>query len=230
MFHLKDRFFRHLNNYKNISFSQCGEDLIVNYIFKLRGITMPTYLDIGCNHPFFLNNTAIFYLKGCKGINIDANPLLIKEFNRSRKEDINVNTGIGNEEDELDFYVISDATLSSFSRTEAEEVIKTGQYKIEKVEKIKLTTVKKILDEYWDGPFPDFLTIDVEGLDLAILETIDLDNNGPKVICVEAAEYSRTGSGDRRIDLIAFLESKGYYEYANTNLNAIMVKRNFWFI
>ena len=55
------------------SFSQCGEDLIVNYIFGLRGITKPTYLDIGANDPFYLNNTALFYINGCRGINIEAN-------------------------------------------------------------------------------------------------------------------------------------------------------------
>jgi hypothetical protein len=36
------------------------------------------------------------------------------------------------------------------------------------------------------------------------------------------------GAGARRIDLIEFLVSKYYIEYANTNLNAIMVKREFW--
>jgi hypothetical protein len=34
----------------------------------------------------------------------------------------------------------------------------------------------------------------------------------------------------RRSELIDFLITKGYYEYANTNLNAIMVKNEFWFI
>ena len=38
------------------------------------------------------------------------------------------------------------------------------------------------------------------------------------------------GAGARRCDLVDFLKEKGYYEYANTNLNAIMVKRDFWFI
>ena len=49
----------------NSSFSQCGEDLIVNYIFNLRGISLPSYLDIGANHPYFISNTALFHKKGC---------------------------------------------------------------------------------------------------------------------------------------------------------------------
>ena len=63
-----------------------------------------------------------------------------------------------------------------------------------------------------------------------IIKSIDFEKSYPKVICVEAAEYSPIGAGARRSDLINFLVSKGYYEYANTNLNAIMVKNEFWFI
>lgn len=212
------------------SFSQCGEDLLVNYVFNLRNIQYPTYLDIGANHPFFLSNTALFYQKGCRGVNVEANPGLIAEFRLFRRKDINLNVGVGPADDEMDFYVINDPTLSTFSKTEADQLAATGKYTIQSVEKVKLTTVDKIIQQYCNGLFPDFLSIDVEGLDYDILRSIDFDKYWPKVICVEAAEYSPVGAGTRRTDIIDFLVSKGYYEYANTNLNAIMVKNEFWFI
>ena len=212
------------------SFSQCGEDLLVNYVFNLRNIKNPTYLDIGANHPFFLSNTALFYLKGCRGLNIEANPQLIREFELFRRKDINLNVGVGPVEDEMDFYVINDPTLSTFSRAEADHLTATGKYSVQAVEKIKLTTVDKLIVKYCNGQFPDFLSIDVEGLDYDILRSIDFSKYWPKVICVEAAEYSSVGAGSRRTDIIDFLVSKGYYEYANTNLNAIMVKNEFWFV
>ncbi|MBT6005058.1 MAG: FkbM family methyltransferase [Prolixibacteraceae bacterium] len=214
----------------NKSYSQCGEDLLINYIFQLRGVTHPTYIDIGANHPFYINNTAIFYEKGCRGINIEANPNLIEKFIESRPEDINLNIGIGAQESLLDFYLINDPTLSSFSKEECEKFIATGKYHITNTIKVKLTTIQKILDEYNNGIFPDFLTIDAEGMDLEILKTIDYVNNAPKVICVEAADYSPIGAGARRTELINFLVTNRYYEYANTNLNAIMVKNEFWFL
>ena len=68
-----------------LSFSQCGEDLLIDYVFKLRGIAQPSYIDIGANDPFYLNNTAIFYLRGCRGINIEANPKLIGTDARTLK-------------------------------------------------------------------------------------------------------------------------------------------------
>ncbi len=217
------------DKYVQKSFSQCGEDLLVDYIFKLRGIEFPTYIDVGCNHPYFLSNTAVFYERGCKGVNIDANPLLMKIFNTNRRNDINLNFGIGDKKDRLDFYIMEDDTLSTFSKVEFESMIKTGK-KLLEIKKIEMITLNEVITKYCNGIFPDFLSIDVEGLDLEILKTINFDNNSPKIICVEAAEYSPIGAGARRTELIDFLCSKGYFEYANTNLNAIMVKKDFWTI
>ncbi len=211
------------------SYSQCGEDLIIQYIFNLRKIYKPSYIDIGANDPFFLNNTAIFYQKGCQGINIEANPNLIKNFQKHRPNDLNLNIGIGETEEELDFYIMNDNTLSSFSRNECDKYIATGKYNIDKIEKIKTTTIQRIINNYNNSIFPDFLSIDAEGLDFEILKTIDYKKNSPKIICVEAAEYSPIGAGEKRSDLINFLKNNNYYEYANTNLNAIMVEKNFWF-
>lgn len=217
-------------SFQNISYSQCGEDLIVKYIFKLRGISKPSYIDIGANDPFFINNTAIFYKEGCRGINIEANPYLIDSFFNNRSEDVNLNIGIGSKEDFLDFYIMNDPTLSSFSKEECNNYINTGKYKLAKTKKIKLITLKNVIDKHNSGVFPDFMSLDAEGMDFEILQSIDFNKTSPKVICVEAAEYSPVGTGERRTELINFLVNKGYYEYANTNLNAIMVRSDFWFI
>ena len=120
------------------SFSQCGEDLIIEYVFTLRGISHPSYIDIGANHPFFLSNTALFYLKGCRGINIEANPYLMDDFLKYRSEDTNLNYGINiNNETVLDFYIMNDSTLSTFSEIEAKNYTKNEQYHIKEVKQIK---------------------------------------------------------------------------------------------
>lgn len=211
------------------SHSQCGEDLLVQYIFNLRGIQNPSYIDIGAHDPFFLNNTALFYENGSHGINVEANPQLSENFNTHRPLDINLNIGVGNQKGDLDFYIMKDNTLSTFSKKEADFMIANGKELLE-IKKVELTTITNILDEYNNGTFPDFMNLDVEGLDFEILQSIDFEKSFPKVICVEAAEYSPIGAGKRKDQLIEFLVSKGYYEYANTNLNAIMAKNEFWFI
>jgi FkbM family methyltransferase len=215
--------------YAKTSFSQCGEDIIVNYVFSSRGLLNPSYIDVGANHPYLINNTAAFYEKGCRGINIEANPSLISNFQKYRPLDINLNIGISDKEGELTFYVMEDNTLSTFSKEESDLLVRNGK-KLSSVEQVKLTTISLVLERYFDDQFPDFMSLDAEGLDFAILKSINYDRYFPKVICVEAAEYSTSGTGARRIALIDFLVSKGYHEYANTNLNAIMVKKEFWFI
>lgn len=215
-------------NFKR-AYSQCGEDILIEYVFQLRNIQEPTYIDIGAHHPYYLSNTALFYEKGGRGVNIEANPLLLPAFKKERPEDINLNIGIGKEDAELDFYIMQDNSLSTFSIEEYTKMQELGKT-LERVEKIAIKTLPNIIQTCCNNQFPDFMSIDVEGMDFEILQTIDFENNYPKVICVEAAEYSPIGAGKRRNDLIDFLVEKGYYEYANTNLNAIMVKNEFWFI
>jgi FkbM family methyltransferase len=213
-----------------MSFSQSGEDLIIDYLFRLRGISHPSYIDIGANHPFYLSNTAYFYLKGCRGINIEANPDLIDSFIKARSEDINLNCGVGITEEELDFFIINDPTLSTFSQFEAETLIKTGKYHIVETKRIKTYTIASLLRKHCPGKLPDFLSIDIEGLDFEIIQAIDFETFKPKVICVESHNYSPTGSGIRREDLINYILSQGYHEYADTGLNSIFVEKKFWFI
>ena len=216
-------------NFKK-SYSQCGEDLIVKYVFNLRGIATPTFIDIGANHPYLLSNTALLFETGSRGINIEANPFLIEKFKHFRKEDININVGIGSKNEELDFYMMSEHTLSTFSKEECEKFISTGKYFLKEKRKIKLITVNEVLSKYCNGIFPDFLSLDVEGLDFEIIKSIDFSKYKPKVICIEAAEYSPIGAGKRKTELINHIIDNGYYEYANTNLNSILVLNEFWFI
>lgn len=58
------------------------------------GIENPSYLDVGCNHPYEGNNTALLYLKGSCGVNIDANFNCIQLMNAERPDDTNICVGV----------------------------------------------------------------------------------------------------------------------------------------
>lgn len=214
--------------YSQRSYSQCGEDSIVLYVFSLRGIQNPTYLDIGANHPFYINNTASFYEKGSRGINVEANTDLVKLFEKHRPKDTNLNVGIGPEEGVMDFFIFRDNTLSTFSSLEAELQKLAGGVLVEII-KVKIVTLNHIVENYSKGLFPDLLTIDVEGVDFEIMQSADFSKSKPRIICAETAEYSPIGAGEKRKDYIQFIESLGYYLYADTNLNSIFLERDFWF-
>jgi FkbM family methyltransferase len=220
--------FSYKKRYGNVIYSQCGEDKIIEYVFSLRGISRPSYIDIGANDPFFLNNTAIFYKKGARGLNIDANTSLVSRFNRLRSKDVNLNIGVGIAAAKMEFYIFKDDTLSTFSAQEA-EVQRLAGNKIAKIETIQVKTLDQILKEYNNGVFPDLLSIDIEGIDFEVIRSTDFSKSRPKVICAETAEYSPIGAGPKRTDYIEFIEHLGYYLYADTNLNSIFVDRDFWF-
>ena len=77
-----------------VSYSQAGEDLILKYLFESKGLSTPTYLDIGTNHPYLNNNTYLFYRNGSRGVCVEADKTLIKEITRLRPEDKVVNVGV----------------------------------------------------------------------------------------------------------------------------------------
>jgi FkbM family methyltransferase len=216
------------NQYKKPSFSQSGEDLIVKFIFDQLGIKNPSYIDIGAHHPYYISNTALFFKNGSRGINIEPDPTLFKEFLKYRKEDVNLNIGISDCKGEMDFYVISTPTLNTFSKEEADKYCLEGDYQIKSIKKIKVQILSDIIKDFSNGIFPQFLSIDAEGVDEIIIRELDFDKNYPIVICIETITFSTSGNGVKNLGLIDYITNKGYLVYADTNINTIFVKKEIW--
>ena len=208
------------------SYSQAGEDMIIDYIFKAKGIAQPSYMDIGANDPFAISNTAFFYKKGCRGINIEPNPVLFKKIQDNRPGDINLNVGIGSDKGELDFYILDADTMSTFSKSNAEELCDKYSFSIKDVLKIQVESINAISDDYFGGKFPDFISLDTEGLDLQILTSMDLKREGAYVICAETIEYAENFEGKKETELINYLVQNDYIVYADTYINTVFVKRD----
>ncbi len=215
--------------FEKTSFSQCGEDLIISYVFALRGVTHPTYIDVGAHHPWFINNTALFYQKGCRGINLEPNPSLIQAFQRERVEDVNLKMAIGSTPGQMEFYVLDDESLSTCSKDQLQDFLSKG-HKLKRTMSVPVSTIAEVIGRYAQGKFPDLFNLDVEGFELDVLRGADFSTSRPKILCLETAEYSLTGAGEKRRDLMRYVEALGYYLYADTNLNSIYVDKAFWFI
>jgi FkbM family methyltransferase len=217
------------DNYARTSYAQCGEDLIIEHIFNQLNIPQPSYIDIGAHHPRYLNNTYLFYLKGSRGINIEPDPDLIAKFTAMRPEDHNLNVGVGEADGEADFYLMTEPTLNTFIKEEAENARKVSEhYKVREVKKLKVRTVAGILKEFAGGRFPDLLSIDVEGLDEQILRSFNYNEQSPVVLCVETISFSPQGAAEKKTGLIEFLKAQGYFVYADTYINTIFVKTEKW--
>src|SRR5690349_1011948 len=88
------------------TWSQCGEDVIVDFVLQIFGVQKPRYLDIGAYHPTKLSNTYGMYRRGCSGVLIEPNPVLYEAIRRKRPRDTVLNCGVGiTAEREAPFYV-----------------------------------------------------------------------------------------------------------------------------
>lgn len=219
---------RSFNAHEKVSYSQSGEDLIIDFIFKFI-LNYPSfrYFDVGAHHATYLSNTAIFYQAGMRGVCIEPDPLLHQDILKARPDEICLNLGIGfseNENEVLDFYIMSTRTLNTFSKEEAERLDKDGSYKIVEVKKIPVVHIHKLFENYF---VPDLLSIDVEGIDFEIIKSIDFLKYRPKVICLETAEFSPIPPGKKTYDSIEYLKKSEYFVYADTFNNTIFIDKKY---
>ena len=204
------------------SYSQQGEDLIVDSICGFLKVEKPTYLDVGAADPSGDNNTYLFYRKGCRGVLVEPNPALCRRLREVRPKDTLLNIGIGTtDQAQADYYVMSGAWLNTFSKEQAERVVSSpgSMNRIEKVLKMPLVNINKIIHEHFQGA-PDFVSIDTEGLDFDILKSLDFERFRPKIICVETLVVYTTKEDPRIREL---MHSKGYTVRGSTFVNTIFV-------
>jgi len=169
-----------------VSYAQFGDDLVAASLFNGLGVEKPTYLDIGAFEPVYHNNTYLFYLAGGRGVLVEPNAALTDRLKKERPEDKVLVAGIGTDDAEAaDYYMLDNPGLNTFDKEQAEKVERETSYRIQKVVKMPLIGINRVIAENFGGKAPDFISIDIEGLDYAVLKTLDFKKYRPKVICAE---------------------------------------------
>lgn len=209
----------------NTTFSQCGEDRILNYIFaeKKEGF----YVDIGAFHPINCSNTYLFYEKGWRGINIDARPGSMKEFNRLRPRDINLELAIADGDELLTYYQMPEAgnlnLMNSFSKDFIQQI--GMEESIVKQIEIKPSKLSSILEQYLPkSTVIDFLSIDVEGLEIEVLKSNNWEVYRPRVLLVES--LAKNISHLSGLDIVEFMTNNEYEGFAKTPNGIFFVEKS----
>ena len=190
----------------SICYSQNGEDLILNRFLdnKKEGF----FVDVGAHHPIRFSNTYLFYKKGWTGINIDAMPGSMIQFNKIRPKDINIESGVGLKNDQLTFYQFNESALNTFSKKEALSKNKNG-YEIIKSNLVQVESLENLLDKHMPRNTKiDFLNIDVEGKDEEVLISNNWEKYNPSYILVEILRENYIG--DKNSSIKKFLKSRNY--------------------
>lgn len=206
--------------YGGITYSQTGADLLILNLCELLGIAHPSYLDIGAHHPTDISNTALLYARGSRGFNVEANPDLMNQFYIDRKEDTNICIGITPTGGLRAFYRVDRLSgRNSFSKYDVYKFVAGSPgFRLSDVLDLETITLNACVDTYCAGVFPDILLLDIEGLDLAVLETTDFSKSQPKIICAETVDFKF--SMFRNV-----LGDKGFVPYCRLIADAIFIRR-----
>jgi FkbM family methyltransferase len=206
------------------SYAAMGEDLIVGALLRdVLKIEKPTYLDIGAADPVAVNNTYLLYTQGSRGVLVEPNPTYVERLRAVRPGDVVVGAGIGGgEAREADYYVIKDKPMLNTFSFETAELRRRNGDQVERVMKMPLVPVMAVIAEHLTAA-PDLLSIDAEGMDLEITQSLDLTKYRPPVICAETKGPTATHEST---PLAQYLVTKGYIVTAGTIYNTILVDRS----
>lgn len=199
-----------------LSFSQFGEDLILDALFEMRGIKSGTYIEVGAFDPIIMSNSYFFYKKGWRGICIEPNPLSFQKICKRRPADINLNVAVSNREGEV-----------SFVCDEAKSGIFDKNYLFTKLDQnvISVPTVQlvNILENHLDSKQKiAFMSVDCEGHDLEVLNSNDWCRFRPLVVLVEDHSEGKNNL------INEFLLEKNYVFYGRSAVTAFYTDKSFW--
>jgi len=197
------------------SYSQFQEDLLIDML--LNNQQTGFYVDIGANDPFYGSNTQRFYSRGWRGINIEPNLEAYKRINENRLNDINLNIAVSENTGDLTFYLIgNDSSISTLDYPQAIKMAKMLNLEITYTS-VKVMPLSEVLDTYLDNKHIDFMSVDAEGRDLAILKSNDWDKYKPKIVMVN--------SGIDSSKIIMFMDQHNYLYIFSNHVNALFVDK-----
>jgi len=168
----------------HLSYAQNMEDYHLDLIFA--GQDGGTYVDVGAGHPVADNVSFYFYLKGWHGLVVEPQAALAELYAHVRPRDHAVSCLAGAAEGELDFYVVD--KLHGFSTTVREHAAGARQFGAGYQTMRKPVQPLSALIDAAGLSRIDFLKIDVEGAEKAVLDGIDFTRQRPRLLLIEAMQ------------------------------------------
>jgi FkbM family methyltransferase len=165
------------------------------------------YVDVGAYHPWQGSNSYKLYLRGWRGITVEPNPEVAPLFRRLRPRDIHLNLGVSADAGELAYHHFDDAKLNSFDSAQAGRM----NCAVRKTTAVPCLPLSDIVARHAPGNRIDLLSIDCEGLDFEVMESLDWQSTRPCVLVIEDFEQfqlnAKSGAAGR---IRSFLTAHGY--------------------
>lgn len=229
---MMQRLFKKPANKPLRSYAQCGEDILAhNILCRQLRIQQPTYLDIGANDPVRFSNTYLLYKLGCTGLLVEPDPDLAIKLRRKRPRDTVLEAGIATSDpaqgSHATLYRMNQPTLNTFSLEEAESACAQGPYNITEQIRVPMVGIEQAITQH-QSERPHFVSIDAEGMDLAILNSYDLKAHRPVLICIETIDFCETNIGRPRTEVYDQMHKLGYFLHSRSHINGLFVCTQAW--
>ena len=203
-----------------IVFGYLAEDLIISRFLASHRYT-GFYVDVGCNDAVKLSNTLVLYERGWRGVNIDANRRVLERIRRDRPRDTCICALVGMPGETRELVVFADDARSTADR----DFVAAWSSQVEIAERVSMPTrsLSSILDEL--GPLPqiDLLNIDVEGMEIEVLESMDFERFPVGLVAAEI--HGLDASVPESSAVVRCLRQQGFRLLAYNGLTAFFEKR-----
>lgn len=198
----------------NIYYAQHGEDEILNNLFKG---TTGFCIEVGGFDGITLSNTYFFEKLGWECLLIEPIPSFYEKIKKNRSCMV-LNYAISDSNGQSDFFIADNVEALSSLVPDIERVTVHYQSELKKI-RVERKTLNSVLESI--GPKKiDFITIDVEGHELAVLKGFDLNKYSPDIIIIE----DNSNGNDRKEE--KYLKSFGYVHFKRTECNDWYTSKN----
>lgn len=205
-------------------YSQCGQDWFVNFLFNDKSDGF--FIDIGANDPIKINNTYFFEQKGWSGLAFEPLQKYQKKWEQERKTKC-LPIALGNENREVKFREMDQDYLSGVNGVdnteEIEKLIENRKIKIVSETTVKQRMLKDILEENHIKEV-DFISLDVEGCELQILQGINFHKVKIKCLVIENVDNLEMMYKIRK-----YLTDRGYWLIARLTSDDVFVHRKYFY-
>jgi FkbM family methyltransferase len=179
------------------------------------------YIDIGANDGVTASNTCVFEQLGWRGVCVEPQPEIYRQLRKSRNCDC-YNAAVSSKSDDCVEFVIAgdhgvnpcsglaDGFTASLRKNINEMRLKT------KTIKVKTMTFDDVMKNYPDVTHIDYMSIDVEGAEADILETIDFEKYSFGFVTIEGNEPEK---------ITALMEKRNYEKLVKIGLDIVFVPR-----
>jgi FkbM family methyltransferase len=163
-----------------LSHAQNGEDVVLARMF--RDLEQGFYVDVGAGSPVNDSVTLYFYERGWHGLNVEPDAEEFERLEAARPKDLNLRVAVGPASEAVAFYP---SAVRGHGTLDSDAARARGDTASVFVPQVGL---EEIFDRYAPASGVEFLKVDVEGSEAAVLASGDWSRHRPRVVLVEAVD------------------------------------------